>query len=37
VGRDVYLSCKWELLPFYESLGFSAVNDFAILRKEDNT
>jgi len=35
-GRDVYLSCTRELLPFYESLGFSVVNDFAILRKEDN-
>jgi len=35
-GRDVYLSCKRELLPFYESLGFAAVNDFAILRKENN-
>ena len=35
-GRDVYLSCKRELLPFYESVGFAAVNDYAILCKEAN-
>ena len=35
-GRDVYLSCKRELLPFYEGIGFAAVNDYAIFRKEDN-
>ena len=33
-GREVWLSCKEELLGFYGSIGFARAGEMATLRKE---